>query len=36
MNGAEPDFPALIPWIEDVLEVLLSLEAPFLVNVNLP
>jgi 5'-nucleotidase len=36
MNGAEPDFAALKPWIEDVLEVLLSLEAPFLVNVNLP
>jgi 5'-nucleotidase len=36
MNGEEPDFAALKPWIEDVLEVLLSLEAPFLVNVNLP
>jgi 5'-nucleotidase len=36
MNGEEPDFAALKPWIEDVLEVLLSLEGPFLVNVNLP
>jgi 5'-nucleotidase len=36
MNGEEPDFAALKPWIEDVLEVLFTLEEPFLVNVNLP
>jgi 5'-nucleotidase len=36
MNGAEPDFTALRPWLERVLEVLLRLETPFLVNINLP
>lgn len=36
MNGAGPDFSALRPWVERVLETLLRLERPFLVNVNLP
>ncbi|RTI09421.1 5'/3'-nucleotidase SurE [Thermus scotoductus] len=36
MNGSGPDFAALRPWVERVLENLLRLEKPFLVNINLP
>jgi len=36
MNGENPDFDRLRPWIVRTLETLLRLERPFLVNVNLP
>ncbi len=36
MNGEDPDWERLEPWVEQTLEVLLSLPRPFLVNVNLP
>jgi 5'-nucleotidase len=35
-NEAEPDFPALKPWVRTVLEVLLPEKDLCLVNVNLP
>ncbi|KHG64460.1 5'-nucleotidase [Thermus sp. 2.9] len=36
MEGENPDFGALKPWLVRTLEALLRLERPFLVNVNLP
>jgi 5'-nucleotidase len=36
VNGGEPDFEALKPWVAKVLEVVLREPKPFLVNVNLP
>jgi 5'-nucleotidase len=36
VNGKEPDFTALKPWVGRVLEALLREAKPFLVNVNLP
>lgn len=36
VNGKEPDFAALKPWVGRVLEALLREAKPFLVNVNLP
>ncbi|WP_234507912.1 MULTISPECIES: 5'/3'-nucleotidase SurE [Thermus] len=36
LNGRTPDFERLKPWIVRTLETLLRLNAPFLVNVNLP
>lgn len=36
LNGEEPDFEALMPWVGKVLEALLREPKPFLINVNLP
>lgn len=36
VQGSEPDFAALAPWVERVLALLLPLEEARLVNVNLP
>jgi len=36
VNGKEPNFQALKPWVGKVLETLLREPKPFLVNVNLP
>ena len=36
VNGVEPDFVALKPWVGKVLEVILRESQPFLINVNLP
>jgi len=36
MNGREPNFEALKPWVGRVLEALLREPKPFLINVNLP
>ncbi|WP_337867301.1 5'/3'-nucleotidase SurE [Meiothermus sp.] len=36
MNGREPDFILLKPWVGKVLEALLREPRPFLINVNLP
>ncbi len=36
VNGREPDFEALKPWVGRVLEALLREPRPFLINVNLP
>lgn len=36
LNGKEPDFEALMPWVGKVLEALLREPKPFLINVNLP
>jgi 5'-nucleotidase len=36
LNGENPDFQALRPWLLRTLETLLRLERPFLVNVNFP
>lgn len=36
LNGKEPDFEVLMPWVGKVLEALLREPKPFLINVNLP
>ncbi|WP_027881505.1 5'/3'-nucleotidase SurE [Meiothermus rufus] len=36
VNGREPDFEGLKPWVGKVLEALLREPKPFLINVNLP
>ncbi len=36
MNGREPEFDLLKPWVGRVLEALLREPRPFLINVNLP
>ncbi|MGQ9753631.1 MAG: 5'/3'-nucleotidase SurE [Thermaceae bacterium] len=36
MNGAEPSFKKLIPWVKKVIAALLEGPRPFLVNVNFP
>lgn len=36
VNGKEPDFGQLKPWLTRVLEALLREPKPFLINVNLP
>lgn len=36
VNGKEPDFVLLKPWVGKVLEALLRTTQPFLINVNLP
>lgn len=36
LNGSDPDFEAGLPYVEDVIHLLLEFTQPFLVNVNLP
>ncbi|AFV77330.1 5'/3'-nucleotidase SurE [Thermus oshimai] len=36
LNGEEPDFSRLVPWVKRVIAALLEGPWPFLVNVNLP
>ena len=36
LNGGDPDFDAVQPYVETVIRLLLEFKRPFLVNVNLP
>ena len=36
LNGSDPDFDAVLSYVEDVIRLLLEFKQPFLVNVNLP
>lgn len=36
LNGGDPDFAAVLSYVEEVIRLLLEFKQPFLVNVNLP